>query len=173
MQTSVIGIWSRPRQRGFTLLEVMVVLLLIGIITGFAVLSVRGASPKEKLETEARKLAALIELNHQEAILFGEQRGVLFTETGYGFMIRSGDDEWRYRQDTGVQTKVELPAEFSVNLWVEGQPISLVEPPLQPQVLLLSSGEATEFNATLGAEYVRGYSLSGDILGNLQLSAVE
>ena len=171
MQTSATGIWSS--QRGFTLLEVMVVLLLIGIISGFAVISVRGASPEERLQTEARKLAALFELNQQEAILFGEQRGLRFSATGYGFMVRSGGGEWHYRQDPEVQTKVDLPAGFSLHLWVEGRPANLSEPPPGPQVLLLSSGESTEFSATLSAPYVRGYSLSGDILGQLNLSAVE
>ena len=52
--------------RGFTLLEIMVVLVLVGIITSFALLSV-GGGPRERLAEEARRLAALVELHQQEA----------------------------------------------------------------------------------------------------------
>ena len=46
----------------------MVVMVLIGIITSFAVLSV-GGGPRDRLAEEGRRLAALLELHQQEAIL--------------------------------------------------------------------------------------------------------
>jgi general secretion pathway protein H len=71
--------------RGFTLLEIMVVLVLIGIITSFALLSV-GGGPRDRLAEEAQRLAALVELHQQEAILSGELRGIRFARTGYAIL---------------------------------------------------------------------------------------
>lgn len=161
-----------PRRNGFTLLEVMVVLLLIGILTGFAVLSVRGVSEDERLAEEARRLAALLEFNHQEAVLGGEERGVHFEENGYTFMILNRTKEWVPVQDSPLLTRHQLPRDFNIDLWVDGRLVDLGEPSPSPQILLLSSGESTDFKLVLGAEYVRGYTVSGDALGNLQLGAV-
>ena len=56
--------------RGFTLLEIMVVMVLIGILSSLAVLSI-GGGPRDRLAEEGRRLAALVELHQQEAILTG------------------------------------------------------------------------------------------------------
>ena len=66
MAILVTGISTRAD--GFTLLEVMVTLVLIGIITTFAVLAVPGGSD-DRADQELRRLRALIELNHQQALL--------------------------------------------------------------------------------------------------------
>lgn len=150
----------------------MVVLLLIGILTGFAVLSVRGVSEDERLAEEARRLAALLELHHQEAVLQGEERGIHFGEGGYTFMVLDRTKAWVSLQDSPLLTRHELPHGFHVDLWVDGRPVDLGEPSAEPQVLLLSSGESTDFRIVLGAEYVRGYTVSGDPLGNLQFGPV-
>jgi general secretion pathway protein H len=80
--------------RGFTLLEIMVVLVLIGIITSFALLSV-GGGPRERLAEEGQRLAALVELHQQEAILSGEVRGIRFTRTGYAILSLDEKGEWQ------------------------------------------------------------------------------
>ena len=173
MPISVPGIWiNKRKQEGFTLLEIMVVLVLIGIITGFAVLSLGRHDAGELLANEARRLAALVELSRQEALLRGEQRGILFTETGYSFWELTTAGEWRPVNDTELLTQRTLPSDFKLRLEVEGRPIVFSDTDV-PQVLLLSSGEVTEFKLVFGAEYVRGYVLAGDLTGELALRPVQ
>lgn len=144
------------------------VLLLIGIITGFAVLSTGGHN--DRLATEARRLAALIELTHQEAILRSEQRGVRFTGSGYAFSVLDNDGKWQPADDSQLLIRHELPAGLSLQLEVEGRPVDLKKgEDSLPQVLLLSSGEATDFILTLSNDERRRYTLSGDLTGKLKL----
>ena len=53
---------------GFTLLELLLVILIIGIILSFAALSI-GRGNERAIEDEMRRLAGLIELAAQEATL--------------------------------------------------------------------------------------------------------
>jgi general secretion pathway protein H len=147
----------------------MVVLVLIGIITSFAVLST-GGGHNDRLVTEARRLAALMELTHQEAILRSEQRGVRFTGSGYAFSVLDGNGKWQPVDDSKLLSRHELPAGFSLQLQVEGRPVDLKkDADSLPQVLLLSSGEATDFALTLSNDERRRYTLSGDLTGKLEL----
>ena len=169
MPTSVTGTWTNNReQEGFTLLEILVVLVLIGIITGFAVLSVGRFDAGERLAEEARRLAALVELTRQEVLLRGEQRGILFTETSYSFWGLAAGGGWHPVSDTELLSQRTLPSDFKLRLEVEGRPVAFSDTDA-PQVLLLSSGESTEFKLVFSAEYVPGYVLAGDLTGELDL----
>jgi len=164
------GIWT-ARSRGFTLLEVLVTLLLVGILTGLAVLAVGGDGGAARLRAEAERLAALIDLHRTEALLRGEQRGVLFTEGGYRFLSLDAGGEWLAAEGASGDRR-ELPADIRQRLVVEGREVVLAETATIPQVLLLSSGETTEFDAVFVADYQRGYQLSGDLVGRLALAEV-
>lgn len=148
----------------------MVVLVLIGIITSFAVLSI-GGGQQDRLATEARRLAALMELTHQEAILRSEQRGVKFTELGYAFSVLDRNGKWQPVDDSNLLSSHELPTGLALQLQVEGRPVDLKkgEDSLAPHVLLLSSGEATDFTLTLSNDERQSYILSGDLTGKLEL----
>ena len=67
MLISVTGIPNNPRsiallgrastsEHGFSLLELLVVIVIIAILFTFTTLSIRGTSPEELLETEAQRL---------------------------------------------------------------------------------------------------------------------
>lgn len=166
--------------KGFTLLEVMVVMILVGIMTGFALLSIGGGA-RDRLAEEARRLAALVELHQQEAILNGETRGIRFDRASYALL--SLDDQGRWRPPVAATTLVrrQLPEGLTLGLWIEGRPVtpdSENEPPNeQPQVLLLASGEATEFVVIFGFADDAGPNalrqrVAGDTLGRLTMDAV-
>ena len=163
--------------RGFTLLEVMVVMLLIGIMTGFALLSV-GGGPRERLTEEGQRLAALVELHQQEAILRGEVRGIRFTRTGYAILSLNEQGAWQPPVAATTLVQRELPEDIVLGLWVDDRPAKLDADGRQPQVLLLTSGEATEFVAVFGFADDQGvdaplYRVAGDALGRLTAGAVE
>ena len=170
---------NNTREGGFTLLEVLVTLVLISIIASFAVLSIPGNDSRERLADEARRLAALLEMTRQEALLRGEQRGVYFTATGYTLMTLDGKGPVLSLNNAVAQHEYPLPAGFQLQLWIEGRPVTFARnPDYLPQVLLLSSGEMTAFTVVLseveGNRYdKKGYQVAGDLTGRLQVEPVK
>ena len=162
--------------RGFTLLEIMVVLVLVGIITSFALLSV-GGGPRERLAEEARRLAALVELHQQETILSGELRGIQFSRAGYALLSLNEKGEWQPPVAADTLIRHELPEDIALSLWVEDQAVDLKTTGKLPQVVLLNSGEITEFVAVFGLADDRSpdaprYRVAGDALGRLTTGEV-
>lgn len=85
---------ARTAQRGFTLLEMLVVLILIGIIMSLAVLSFSGTGARDRLEEEAQRMIQLIALAREEAILQVQDLAVEVEPTGYRFArLRHTDAE--------------------------------------------------------------------------------
>jgi general secretion pathway protein H len=165
---------------GFTLLEIMVVLILIGIIFSFAVLSVGRNDQDEMMKRETRRLATLIDMANDEAVIRGEELAIHFTENGYAFLVLQIEG-WREPQDDQLLKSYKLPKGISVRIEVEGDPPSLgqqdkkdkkADETLTPQVYILSSGEMTPFSATFMAEqsHVR-YHLTATMLGKLDWEA--
>ena len=163
--------------RGFTLLEVMVVMILVGFMTSFALLSV-GGGPRDRLAEEARRLAALVELHQQEAILNGETRAVRFDREHYRVLSLDDQNQWRPPAASATLIERQLPEDLTLGLWIEGRP-AVPDPDNEwPQVLLLASGETTEFVATFGFADEKGtdaprHRVAGDGLGRLTVSATD
>jgi general secretion pathway protein H len=160
--------------RGFTLLELMVVLVLIGIIFSFAVLSIRGDELAETMEQETRRLATLIGMASDEAVTRGEELAIHFSDDSYAFLVlRAGD--WQPDENDRLLKTYRLPAGLRLRLEVEGETPLLQEPDdddedarLVPQVYILSSGEMTPFSALFEANQSRyRYHLSASLLGEL------
>jgi general secretion pathway protein H len=175
MPTSVTGI---SISSGFTLLEVLVTVVLIGIIASFAVLAVRGNDPHDRLAREAQRLHARLELEQQEAMLRGELRGVLFTRTGYAFLVETQEDEWAVPLDSSLPQSYTLSRGVEMALSVDERRVVLAETagqPLRPQVLLPASGELMPFQVTLGITADRGerYAVGGDIAGRVRLERLD
>lgn len=164
MPTSATGTWTA--EAGFTLLEVMVTLALIGIVTGFAVLSLPGDPAAERLDREARRLLQIVTLQRDEAVLLGETRGIRFTPDGYHALRRTDDGTWESPVETGITPAYRLPDGLRLQLELDGR-----SPPQtgeQPQVLLFATGEASAFRAMLHGPGGLRTGVSGDLLGRLE-----
>lgn len=83
---------ARGSASGFTLVELLVVMVIIGITLGLATLNAI-PSPRQDLENEAKRLALLLQLARDEAIV--RNRLVAFEANGerYRFMVRN-DTGW-------------------------------------------------------------------------------
>jgi len=76
--------------KGFTLLEVMLVVLIIGIVTSLAVYSMTPVGPSRKAKSEAQSLMAAIDYAQQRAILSHQPYGLVINDYGYQFYIYQG-----------------------------------------------------------------------------------
>lgn len=172
------------RSAGFTLLELMVVLVIIGIILSFAVLSLGGDDYAELMEQETHRMITLLGLASDEAVLRGDELAVLFTEDGYSFLILDDQRQWRLTGDDGLLKSYTLPKGVDLRLEIEGEPPILTaaaadveeqladkadeDEELQPQVFILSSGEMTPFTVTFMSSQSRTrYHLTASLLGSL------
>jgi len=166
-------VYSSRRSSGFTLLELMVVLVLVGIIFSFAMLSLGGDDLAELMDQETRRLGTLLGLVSDEAVLRGEEMAVHFTETGYEFLILNGD-QWLAPEDDRLLRARSMPADIRIQLEVNGDTPGLTSTDdedaetLTPQVYILSSGEMTPFSATLQSpQSDTRYHLTASLLGEV------
>ena len=78
--------------RGFTLIEVMVVMVIIAILVSVVSLSLKGDRAGEALHEEARRLSALLNLAREEAVMRDQDLGLVLASDGYFFVQRNEAD---------------------------------------------------------------------------------
>jgi general secretion pathway protein H len=91
-------------KRGFTLVEMLVVLVIMGLLSSAVVLML----PKQGglLRDDARALAARAKLAAQESIITGAPTGLLVTQEGYAFYRREGGNWVEWTGERAFQRKV-------------------------------------------------------------------
>lgn len=164
MPTLATGRWTRqsPRpgkrsSRGFSLLELLVVVTIVAIFVGAAVLSIGVAGDDRDVQQETFRLKSLLNLVREEALMQNRDFGVLFSASGYRFYIYDYQElTWVLPLADNLLSPRNLREQLNLELIVEGRDIALAsefddaglaEP--EPQIMLLSSGEVTPFEATL------------------------
>jgi general secretion pathway protein H len=149
------------RANGFTLLELLVVVVIVSILFSFLMLSIRSKSPEDLIKEEARRLNQLLQLALEEAVLRNTEYGLLFNARGYQF-LQLNENNWQTVDADKLLRKRELPLEMEIELSVEQTDIIIADAPedpeesdderteekIKPQVFLMSSEEITpEFSA--------------------------
>ncbi|HYE29672.1 MAG TPA: GspH/FimT family pseudopilin [Allosphingosinicella sp.] len=80
------------RQKGFTLVELLVVLVIVGLAAAAVVLAM--PDPRGALRGEALRLAARADAARERAMMDNRPVALVLREDGYGFEMRVGG-EWR------------------------------------------------------------------------------
>lgn len=170
----VYGI-TRAWAAGFTLLELLVVIVIIGILATFATLSIGNRALDDRMEVESRRLEQILRLASEEAETKGIEIGFRYTQEQYEFLATGKDGQWAPYTSSGPLRPRLIPQPFYLELQVENRSVAPTsdaaenkDQKITPQILLLSSGEVTAFTIDVKADnYAPYYRLQGDALGKI------
>jgi general secretion pathway protein H len=183
MPTSGTGIYrSRAARRadaGFSLLELLVVVAIIGLLVQAVTLSIGALGNDRQLEEESKRLRSVIDLLHEESLMQSRDYGVMFTATGYRFYVYDYQQlEWVVPQADRLLTEHALYPQLSMALVLDGRDVPLdpsfeaqdVDNP-EPQVMVLASGEMTPFTLEMARDGMDGrFELRAELNGELTLA---
>jgi type II secretion system protein H len=149
------------RQRGYTLLELIVVVAILAALSGMALLTLRGASPAERLARDADRVAELARAACDDAILRG--RSVALAVDGVGYRGETAEGgEWRPHPDALFrprQWSVPVTARLEVDAAARGE---------AGRIRCLPGGELVPFRLRLTTPDGAGARVTGDADGRVE-----
>lgn len=148
MQISATGIsdsCQHQSQRGFTLLEVLVVLFIIGLTTSLAVISMT-RDDQSQVDQQARQLLEDFTFARDLALNRHRLVGWQVNQQGYQFALRDSLGLWQIHVSRGLPQR-----EWASGLQLQGMDVT-TEPRdknLAPAVVFFPAGEVTPLTLTL------------------------
>lgn len=154
------------RHTGFTLIEIMVVIVIVAVLVGAATLSFAPVGDK-LLKENVDRFAALISLAQDEAIIQSAELSIEITPKGYSF-YQNLDNSWVALEEKPFTAR-EFPSEINTKLYLDGILIDLEDrEDSKPQIVLLSSGEMTPFAYTLQFKNESTMELKVSAIGEIE-----
>ena len=77
---------ASSRQTGFTLIEILVVLVVVGLLASLAVFTMGGSSQQRELENEVRELYMLMQPASEQAVLANLDLGLRLEDDASQFV---------------------------------------------------------------------------------------
>lgn len=145
---------SRPATRGFTLLETLVVIVLLGVLLGTVTL-VAGPSTGRQARDQATGLLQVLHAAREAAVLDGRKYGLLFRHDSYR-LLRLQPDGWQ------PVAPLRSAGSLRWTLAQGGLPVALGPEQDVPQVWLLTSDEYSPFELQLEADGKPLVAIIGD-----------
>jgi general secretion pathway protein H len=165
------------RNKGFTLVEILVVMLIIAAVISLTVLTVNSTGRDSQLDEESRRIEGLVGLLHERALLEGRDFGLRIEPSAYEFVFYdTRRDRWLLLDQEREFRHRELPKGISFQLQLDSQTV-VIKPidrnltggdPPGPQVAIAASGEGTPFRLILLRDATQAKAVvDGDAMGKV------
>jgi general secretion pathway protein H len=153
---------TRAQPRGFTLIELMIVVFIIGLITAAAVITFGGDRRDTELDRETERIHALFDYVREQAELQTRDYGFRVSEHSYSFVVFDVmRNEWRTADEDDALREREFPEGLQPSVVIEGRPIVLkvkrdekkkgIED-FKPEILIFANGDLSSFEISLQRE---------------------
>lgn len=156
--------------KGFTLLELLVALVLIGIILSFATLTLDSGEDR-RIKEEANRFYSLVKLAQEESILNDRELSLEIDANGYRFTVLSDKGEEAI-EDPVFRERVFAEYIHPV-INIEENQFNLKsqkdkDKTQSVKIFILSSGELTPFQIEFPASDIK-YEITGSIQGTVDI----
>lgn len=112
--------------RGFSLLELLVVVVIIGILATMFTLSLGLTSGDRELEREIDRLEALLQLASEDAVLRGRELGIRFYPDAYEFSaLDPVENRWVVVAGDPLLRERKLEQDVELVVTIEGRELDL------------------------------------------------
>jgi general secretion pathway protein H len=164
---------SSNSQCGFTLIEILVVIVILAVVAGAVTFAIGGVGGERQLAHQAEQTQALVGYACEQAELTGHSIGIGVSTQGYRFS-QLDHENWVPFELGALRTRKWLDTTRSA-LSRDGRPLDVnSEYPEKPQVVCFSSGEMTPFRLELGLSDLRvTYRLDGQPDGDIKLVTID
>ncbi|MCG9732115.1 type II secretion system minor pseudopilin GspH [Shewanella sp. Isolate13] len=180
------------RQTGFTLMEVLLVVLLMGLAATAVTLGMGGASKEKALERTAQQFMMATEMVLDETVLSGHFVGIVIEDTSYKFVYYD-EGKWKPLEQDRLLAERQMEPGVEMVLVLDGLPLvqedeeqdSWFDEPLieksaeekkkfpEPQIMLFPSGEMSAFELSFVSKDEMQQDIEvivfGDALGRLRM----
>ena len=157
---------KRASANGFTLIEILVVLIVVGLLAALAVMNLGGGSQQRELENHVRETFLLMQTASEQAVLNNIELGLLLEQDSYRFVILDERaNEWTDPADRMFRER-SYPEWLVATEYIESDTPRLAseEDALRPDIVFFSSGETTPFELefTIGDDSSYMHVLASD-----------
>lgn len=153
--------------RGFTLIEILIVLVIIGITFGFALIAFGDFGENRRILFSVEQLANTLRLAQQQAILETSTLGLRIDNASYQ-VLQLNNALWKPISEKGVFKMTYFPQDTHITLKTNH-----ATPPGTPAIIISASGDMTPFTLSFGSKQDPNLaSLIGKRNGVLQLNVV-
>ena len=132
-----------PAERGFTLIEILVVVVIIGTTLGFAMLAFGDFGASRKATVTAEQFSSYIKLIQQRAILEANAFAINLNKEGYE-TLRFNRNSWQPMPNKSIFHSRNFPPTIVITLHRTKRQIK------KPEIIISSSGDMTEFRMDFG-----------------------
>jgi len=130
--------------KGFTLIEILMVIVIIGITVGFALIAFGDFGESRRIQFSAEQLANTIRLAEQQAILDNSTLGLRIDNSSYQ-LLKFKSTNWEPLSAKGIFKIHYFPKNLVIHLKTNTKPISG-----SPAIVINASGDLTPFTLGFG-----------------------
>ena len=151
--------WSPSRfnqASGFTLVEILVVLIIVSVMSGIVVTSLPSSFQNSDFDEESLRLKTVIELIREESLTRASEYGLKTDKDNYSFFVYNEIEQNWTQLNTKPYAEHKLGYGILLKTTIEDNELILTDEedeessvPNAPRILLLSSGEMTPFEITI------------------------
>ena len=155
-------------KRGFTLIEILVVVLIIGITLGFAMLAFGDFGGSRRIQVAAEQFVSYVKLVQQQAILESSTLGIKLNGNSYQALRFQAKANWQPLSHHKIFHVQHFPEQAVTHLITKRNKTGT------PEIVINASGDLTPFKLQIGtAKHANLVTIVGQHNGNISLQGLE